>query len=96
MHLGRHRDDPDSTVDRSMDGDCLQFEWMKGLRNVVLSNVARERLLGEVIQHVFRWFRRYINRDVVTAVGGVGARVGAAQLVTRRCASTPVVPESRF
>ena len=54
MRLAQHRDDATSPPDRLMAGDLLHFRPLEGGRNIVLSDVARRRLLGKSIEHILR------------------------------------------
>ena len=54
VRLVHDRDDPSSIAMRLVSGELLHFEYLKRSRNVVLSDVLRGRLLGEVVEHVLR------------------------------------------
>ena len=69
VRLVHNRDDPTSTANRLVSGDLLHFESLRRSQNVVLSDVVRGGLLGEIVEHVLRQPRWQILRHVAMVVG---------------------------
>lgn len=51
VRLVHHTGDPTSTTNRLVSGDILHFGSLNGSRNIVLGDVVRKGVLGEVVEH---------------------------------------------
>ena len=61
VRLVHSHDDPTSTANRLVSGDLRHFESLKRSRNVVLGDMVRGGVLGEVADHILRQPCKYFG-----------------------------------